>query len=171
MPVAIDKNSIPKFDKVSDLKTWIIENLPLFNGVTIKANGRKVLFSKSGISRSLKGVGRHEYKRQSYLKLCELIESAVPGGKRAVDGRHRDRVLGQELYYGTMAYDGQFYGVEVSVDILKGESAHCAYAGHKVKKMEIASGVTGVSSKEGLPDSTGAINISIADIVGLFNTP
>jgi len=163
-PVNIQVDSVPNFDNVKDLKNWIQENLNLLGDVTIKDNNRIVKLSKTNISRSLKGIGRNDVKRNSYSSLKELIENAVYGYNKSVDSRHSQRNKGQEIYYNAFVYNDKIYGVEISVDIPKSENSPNVYAGHKIKVL----GITEVSSKEGLLDST-STNISISDIQSLFN--
>jgi len=166
-PINIEKDSIPNFKDVKDLKNWIFANLPILGDVTIKDNGRKVFVGKTGTSRSMKDVGRSEPKKDSYKKLREIIENAIKYNPRNTDERHPN-VLGQEIYHNAIFFNGKPYGVEISVDIPKIKNAPYNYAGHKIKEIKIAPAVNGVASNEVRPDNTDA-NISINDIRKLFN--
>ncbi len=163
-PIEIKTGAIPNFEKISELKTWIENNLNLIGDVVIKDNNRKVQFSKSNIGRSMKGINRNDAKRNSYAGLKELVENSKFAYNKAVDERHSERNQGQEIYYNAFVYDNKTYGIEISIDIPKSENSPNVYAGHKIKVL----GITEVSSNEGLLDST-STSISITDIDKLFN--
>ena len=95
MPIIIEKNAVPKFEKVSDLKNWIVAHLPLVGEIIVKTNGRKVYFSKTSIGRSLKDPKRYKVKTQSYFALKEIVENAHYYGIRSDDKHPRK----QEVYY------------------------------------------------------------------------
>lgn len=166
-PITIDKNSIPNFDKVSDLKNWIFNNLSLLGNITIKDNGRTVFVGKTGLKRSMKDIGRNEPKKDSYIKLKDIIENAIEYKPKTTDERHPN-VKGQEIYHNAISFNGKVYGVEISVDIPKTKNAPYNYAGHKIKEIKIAPAVNGVTSNEALPNITDA-TISINYIRKLFN--
>ena len=163
-PIHIDTNSVPNFESISDLKKWIQNNLNLLGEVEIKSNGRIVQFSKSNIARSMKGINRNQAKRNSYSGLKKLVENAQYSYVKDVDSRHSQRNKGQEIYHNAFNYNGKTYGIEISIDIPISEKSKHSYAGHKIKVL----GITEVSSKEGLLDST-STTISINDIRTLFN--
>lgn len=186
-PINIENDSVPNFEKISDLKGWIIEKLNLLGNVNIKSNNRTVNFSKSNIGRSMKGISRNEVKRNSYASLRELVENAIYGYAKETDNRHSERNNGQEIYYNAFTYNGEIYGIEVCIDIPKQNNTPYTYAGHKIKIIKMVSaatrigskeltsnspdtisGITEVSSNEGLLDSTDT-NISITDVKKLFN--
>lgn len=163
-PINIEKDSVPNFENISELKNWISENLNLIGDIEIKSNNRIVQFSKSSISRSMKGVNRNNAKRNSFAGLRELVQNAFYSYPKDVDERHSSRNKGQEVYHNAFVYDGKIYGIEISVDIPKSVNSVNTYAGHKIKVL----GITEVSSNEGLLDST-STTISITDIQKLFN--
>lgn len=165
-PINIEEGSVPKFDKISQLKSWITENLNLIGDVTIKQNGRIVQFSKSNISRSMKGVNRSEVKRDSYSKLKELVENAIYDKLKENDEKHPN-VKGQEIYYNKFNYNGETYGIEIAVDIPKSKNTPYTYAGHKIK---IAPAATRVSSNELTSNRPSANNI-ITDNAQNLNPP
>ncbi len=169
VPIKLEAGSVPNFEKMVQLKDWILENLSLLGVIEIKSNGRKVQFSKSSINRSLKDAGRKDARRESYSKLKELLENALFGTIKNVDAKHKNRVSGQEIYYNAFIYNDKIYGVEISIDIPRIQNAFYMYAGHKIKNIKTTPGISEVSSKEGLLDSTGAATISITDIKQLFN--
>ena len=164
MPIKIEKDSVPNFKKVSDLKKWIGDNLNLLGDVQIKNNSRTVHFSKSNIGRSMKGINRSSTKRNSYAGLKELVENSVYSYTKEVDKRHSKRNNGQEIYHNAFIYNGEVYGIEISIDIPKNTNTTHSYAGHKIEIIKKAPEVNGTK----LPDLTGA-NISINDIRKLFN--
>lgn len=155
IPVEIQDDSVPKFEKIAQLKNWISENLNLIGDITIKQNGRNVQFSKSNISRSMKGVNRSEAKRNSYSKLRELVENAIYDTSKPNDEKHPN-VSGQEIYYNKFNYKGKTYGIEIAVDIPKSKNTPYTYAGHKIK---IAPAATRVSSNELTSNRPSATNI------------
>lgn len=163
-PIELQKDSVPNFEKVADLKNWIEENLNLLGDVQIKSNNRTVHFSKSNIGRSMKGINRNSTKRNSYAILKELVENSVYGYKKKPDERHSKRNNGQEIYHNAFIYDGEIYGIEISIDIPKNAKTTHSYAGHKIKIIKKAPEVNGTK----LPDLTDA-NISINDIRAIFN--
>ncbi len=169
-PIRLEVNAVKNFEKVNELKDWIIGNLPLFGMIKVESNGREVQFSKTSINRSLKGVYRDEVKRNSYAILKELVEGSFCLKIREADFRHDNKVLGQELYYNALIYKGMLYGVQIIVDIPKNETSPYIYAGHKVKRIKEAVCAASEVSPNGLtfvrPDTA---NISIADIVEVFN--
>ncbi|MBQ8636100.1 hypothetical protein IJ425_08125 [bacterium] len=166
-PIEIEKDAVPEFEKISELKKWIENELNLLGEVTIKENNKVVQFSKSNVARSLKGISRNEAKKQSYSKLKELVENSVFTTNKEADERHKERNKGQEIYHNAFIYDGKTYGIEIAFDIPKSDNSLGSYAGHKIKIIKTPE-VNEVSSKEGLLDLTGA-NISINDIRELFN--
>ncbi len=168
-PVMINLNAIPNFEKINQLKDWIIENLPLLGMVKIKSNGRYVQFSKTTINRSLKGVQRDDIKRNSYFYLRKIVENSIFIRAVEADERH-DKVLGQELYYSAVNCGDKFYGVQINVDIPKSKTSPYVYAGHKIKIIEKAAFAASEVSPNGLtfvrPNTA---TISITDIERLFN--
>ena len=181
-PIALDNNSIPDFKTVSELKNWICENVDLIGNVKIESNGRNVLFSKSNIGRSLKGVQRSDVKQKSYSVLKQLVEKSVYGYDKKVDQKHSKRNNGQEIYYNAFTYKGKTFGVEISIDKPFGKKSPNTYAGHKIKIIETVpatsrngsmpsySSDTATPEINGtkLPDLTSA-TISISNIVKAFN--
>ena len=163
-PIELQKDAVPNFNKVTDLKKWIEDNLNLLGDVQIKSNNRIVHFSKSNIGRSMKSINRNSVKRNSYAGLKELVENSVYSYTKEVDERHSKRNNGQEIYHNAFIYDGEIYGIEISIDIPKNTNTTHSYAGHKIKIIKKAPEVNGTK----LPDLTGA-NISINDIRTLFN--
>ena len=168
-PVHIDKNSVPKFEKVSELKQWIADNLNLIGEVNIKSNGRSVNFSKSNISRSMKGVNRDKSgaKLNSYAGLRELAENAQYSYDKPVDEKHKGKNNGQEIYHNAFEYDGKVYGIEISVDVPLNKNARYTYAGHKIEAIKKAPAASEVSPN-GQSFDTPSANISITDIQKLF---
>ena len=181
-PIALDNNSIPDFKTVSELKNWICENVDLLGNVKIESNGRNVLFSKSNIGRSLKGVQRSDVKQKSYSVLKQLVEKSVYGYDKKVDQKHSKRNNGQEIYYNAFTYKGKTFGVEISIDKPFSKKSPNTYAGHKIKIIETvpATSRNGSMPSYGsdtatpeingtkLPDLTSA-TISISNIVKAFN--
>ncbi len=169
IPIKIEENSVPNFEKINDLKEWIFENLPLLGIIEIKSNGRKVQFSKTAINRSLKGVYRDDTKRNSYAYLKHIVESSVFAGFIKSDEKHANKVLGQELYCNILIYKNKVYGIKINIDVPKNKILPYIYAGHKVKIIKTVSAASEVSP-DGLtfvrPDTA---NISITDIIQLFN--
>lgn len=163
-PINIEVDSLPNFEKVSELKQWIQDNLNLLGDVEIKDNNRIVHFSKSNIGRSMKGINRNDAKRNSYVALKELVENSVYGYTKPVDERHNKRNNGQEIYHNAFNYNGDVYGIEISIDIPKSDNNTHRYAGHKIKIIKKTPAVNGTK----IPDVTGA-TISITDIQKLFN--
>lgn len=168
-PVNIEAGLVPDFDKINELKDWIFENVSLVGMTEILSNKRMVMFSKSNVNRSLKDAGRKEVRRNSYAKLKGILENSIYCYTKNADEKHSDRVKGQEIYYSALVYKNRIFGVEISIDVPKAENIPYAYAGHKIKIMKTVPGISEVSSKEGLLDSTGTANISITDIMQLFN--
>lgn len=155
-PIVIEEGSVPKFETINELKTWIKENLNLIGDITIKSNGRVVQFSNTAVARSMKGINRSDVKRDSFSKLRELVEGAVPKKQKPSDERHQG-VEGQEIYYNEFIYKGKTLGIEIAVDIPKSKNAPYVFAGHKIKK---ASAATRDGSKElssNRPDATNSI--------------
>ena len=181
-PIALDNNSIPDFKTVSELKNWICENVDLLGNVKIESNGRNVLFSKSNIGRSLKGVQRSDVKQKSYSVLKQLVEKSVYGYDKKVDQKHSKRNNGQEIYYNAFTYKGKTFDVEISIDKPFSKKSPNTYAGHKIKIIETvpATSRNGSMPSYGsdtatpeingtkLPDLTSA-TISISNIVKAFN--
>ncbi len=181
-PIALDNNYIPDFKTVSELKNWICENVDLLGNVKIESNGRNVLFSKSNIGRSLKGVQRSDVKQKSYSVLKQLVEKSVYGYDKKVDQKHSKRNNGQEIYYNAFTYKGKTFGVEISIDKPFSKKSPNTYAGHKIKIIETvpATSRNGSMPSYGsdtatpeingtkLPDLTSA-TISISNIVKAFN--
>ena len=155
-PIVIEEGSVPKFDKVKDLKNWIIENLSLLGDITVKFNNRVIQFSKGNIARSMKGVSRSDAKRDSYSKLKEIVENSIYTKTIKNDERHPS-VSGQEIYESAFIYGGNTYSIQIKVDIPKNEQTPYTYAGHNIKKL---SGITGVRlGKQDTTDSTDSNNI------------
>ena len=169
-PIEIKQDSVPKFDNINGLKNWIIENIDLIGEVTIKSNNKKIQFSKSNISRSMKGVQRSSVKKDSYSDLKTLVENSVYGGRKNADARHSSRVKEQELYYNAFKYNGEKYGIEISIDIPIQKTTPNTYAGHKIKIIK-APTATEIGSNELTLNRLGADTISITDIKNLFNPP
>ena len=168
IPIKLDSNSVPKFEKINELKDWIFENLPLLGAVEIKSNKRKVQFSKTTINRSLKGVYRDDVKRNSYFCLKQLVESAVFAHFVESDEKHFDKVFGQELYYNVIIYNNKLYGVQINIDIPKSETPLYIYAGHKIKIKEAVSAASEVSPNGVTFVSPDTAIVSITDIEQLF---
>ncbi len=168
IPIKLDSNSVPKFEKINELKDWIFENLPLLGAVEIKSNKRKVQFSKTTINRSLKGVYRDDVKRNSYFCLKQLVESAVFAHFVEPDEKHFDKVFGQELYYNVIIYNNKLYGVQINIDIPKSETPLYIYAGHKIKIKEAVSAASEVSPNGVTFVSPDTAIVSITDIEQLF---
>ncbi|MDR1168821.1 MAG: tRNA (adenosine(37)-N6)-threonylcarbamoyltransferase complex transferase subunit TsaD [Heliobacteriaceae bacterium] len=168
-PVQIKANTVPEFQKVSELKKWLHENVVSPGNAVVKSNGRNVLFSKTGVERSIKRAS-NTIRTQAYCALKELMENSVYGGRKNADARHLHRVKGQELYYSSILYDGKLYGIEIKVDIpLDKKNKNYIYSGHKVKIM--ASVATRVSTNKGSGSyDTNAITCtSITDVMKNFN--
>lgn len=163
-PVQLEKDAVPNFEKVSELKEWIAKELNLLGEITIKNNNRAATFNRGNIGRSMKGVNRSSVKRNSYAGLKELVEGSLYSYDKAVDERHKRKNNGQEVYHNAFIYDGKIYGIEISVDIPKNENQKYSYAGHKIK--EIGSAINVLSQNE-ISDRTEP-NISINDIRNLF---
>ena len=163
-PVQLEKDAVPNFEKVSELKEWIAKELNLLGEITIKNNNRATTFNRGNIGRSMKGVNRSSVKRNSYAGLKELVEGSLYSYDKVVDERHKRKNNGQEIYHNAFIYDGKIYGIEISVDIPKNENQKYSYAGHKIK--EIGSAINVLSQNE-ISDRTEP-NISINDIRNLF---
>ncbi|MDR1327179.1 MAG: tRNA (adenosine(37)-N6)-threonylcarbamoyltransferase complex transferase subunit TsaD [Heliobacteriaceae bacterium] len=170
-PIQIEAAGIPKFDKIADLKKWIVDNLSLIGDIIIKSNSRKVHFTKDSIGRSLKGVKKNEARKQSYNMLRELVETAKYSYTKNSDKKHSRRVTGQEIYHNALEFNGNIYGVEISVDIPKNPNAPHVYAGHKVRLIKMSSAANGLFHSNELLSDSPDDNISIAYIRKIFNPP
>jgi len=163
--ITIEKNSVPEFEKIKNLKNWILGHLILPCNITVNSNGRRIHISKDSISRSLKRVKDNEPKKQVYSQLEKLLENAVCLAERLADARHIN-IEKQELYYNVFEIDGEICGVEISVDVYKDKNAPNVYAGHKVKKLP--STVTELVSNEIEAPGKDNYNIIITDIPKFF---
>ncbi len=168
-PINIDSDSVPNFEKVSELKKWIEDNLNLIGNVVIKDNSRKVQFSKSNISRSMKRTFKNEVKRNSYAGLKELVENSIYSHFKKSDEKHSKKVEGQEIYYNAFKYNDNIYGIEISIDVPKQNNTPNTFAGHKIKIIKTVPTATRIGSNELTSNRLGTANISINHIKDVFN--
>ncbi|MDR1489845.1 MAG: hypothetical protein LBS65_05070 [Desulfovibrio sp.] len=114
------------------LRNWIQEQ---YQGhiVKIEDDGKLVLPGRDGIEASVKKRG--EEQRQAYAGLDTVIEKAVHDLFVETDDRH-SRIKGQEIYYGPMRLDDDYYSIRIKFDNTGGSKT--ALQGSQGFKIKIA---------------------------------
>ena len=156
--VEIPENAVPKFEKTSDLRDWLIGRFNEIGSVTIESTGANVDFNVTAAQRTVKNA-RQKRNNIAYSKIEEVVSKAKYSGFREADARHQDKVKGQDVYHSAVVVDGKPYSVEFYVDVpLTGGMDN--FAGNKISRIEIAPSGTQVSSVKQNPQASqqGAIH-------------
>ena len=66
----------------------------------------------------------------------KIVSGAKYSGFREADGRHQDKVKGQDIYHSAVIYQGKPYSVEFYVDVPLSEGKD-NFAGNKISKIEV----------------------------------
>ena len=101
----------------------------------IESTGANVDFNKSAARRSLKNA-RNERNNLAYSEMEKIVSGAKYSGFREADGRHQDKVKGQDIYHSAVIYQGKPYSVEFYVDVPLSEGKD-NFAGNKISKIEV----------------------------------
>ena len=144
-PVEIKGTLIPVFGKKNHkgIRNHVIEAFRQVGNVTIKSNGRNVVFTKDGAKRTSQKQSPADIKQSAfYIKINEIVERAKYFNFIPADERHRHKVKGQEIYYSRFNIDNEAYMVKMAVDVPLDkyieQGATYNFAGHRVKQIEIA---------------------------------
>lgn len=176
-PVKIKSSDIPKFGKRNHkgIRNYVIEAFRQVKEVRIKGNSRTVTFTKDGAKRTSQKQSPADIKQNAfYTKIKEIVERAKYFNFEPADERHLN-IKGQEIYYSRFNIDNEEYRVKISVDVPLDKylelGANYNFAGHRVKRIEIAPARIKVSvdNQHSLAE-TDAIHI-ITYYYGDFNPP
>ena len=148
------------------------KDFDLLGEVPVEGAGVTLVFSKSNVRRGAKTARSNYENRQFYVELKQAVKRALHGGFVKTDEKEKhSTVLGQDVYFTSISFNGKTYAVEIKVDVPKRQFDNkYNYAGHRVKEVNI---------KE-IKKSTGSINrdvlsphasskVSIAQIKKIFN--
>lgn len=133
--VEIPENAVPKFEKTADLRNWLIGRFNEIGSVTIESTGANVDFNVTAARRTLKNA-RNERNNIAYPEIEKVVSGAKYSGFREADGRHQDKVRGQDVYHSAVVVDGKPYSVEFYVDVPLSEGKD-NFAGNKISKIEM----------------------------------
>lgn len=161
-PVKVNKR-VPKFNKFSELKKHIFEELNSLGAVHVNSTGTIIHFGKDQIKRGLK-KGSRDIHNQFFADVRSAVENAQYAGFVDADEKH-EKVFGQDVYYTAIQIDEEVYAIRFKADVLKNHGNNIySYAGHRVVNIKKYQGRdTGVSPVNSYPDT-----ISIAEFDEIF---
>lgn len=133
--VEIPGNAVPKFEKTADLRNWLIGKFEDIGNVTIESTGANVDFNITATQRAVKNA-RQKRNNIAYPEIEKVVSGAKYSGFRKADGRHQDKVKGQDIYHSAVIYQGKPYSVEFYVDVPLSEGKD-NFAGNKISKIEV----------------------------------
>lgn len=162
--VQIDDDAVPKFEKVADLRNWLIGKFEEIGSITIQSTGLNVDFNKTAAKRVVKNARKNNNANNlAYQKIKNIVSEAKYSGFRQADEHHAG-VKGQDVYYSALVYKGVPYSVEFYVDVPLSDGKD-NFAGNKVRKIKVESqrhGFDPVSNGTNVPkDSTYAITMGV----------
>lgn len=125
----------------SKVKNYILsrKDFDLLGEVPVEGAGVTLIFSKSNIKRGAKTTRSNFVNRQFYVELKQAVKRALYGGFIKTDEKEKHKkVLGQDIYFTSISFNGKTYAVEIKVDVPKVQFDNkYNYAGHRVKEVNI----------------------------------
>lgn len=180
-PLTLDQKKLVPNKKtlkgVAKVREYILsrKDFDLLGEVPVDGAGTTLVFSVSNIKRGAKVTRSNYANRQFYVELKQAVKRALHGGFVETDGKEKhSSVLGQDVYFTSISFNGKTYAVEIKADVLKTQyDEKYNYAGHRVKEVnikEIELNKEKTGSNQGLLSPIYASgNISIAQFKKIFN--